>query len=160
MPWDQADEVTFECEPGTLQKHKLEALREMGVTRLSLGIENFDPRILEFNGRAHLEEEIYRAMGWAREVGFDGAPQRIRQRPGALDARRMPAEIETHQPLEVRQDGQRSPAAGRRDPPGDVAHALLIEHAVHEAQPIQLPRRSPRPPVRLHTRPPGRYITS
>jgi oxygen-independent coproporphyrinogen-3 oxidase len=70
MPWDQAAEVTFECEPGTLQLHKLETLREMGVTRLSLGIENFDPKILEFNGRAHLEEEIYRAMGWARQVGF------------------------------------------------------------------------------------------
>jgi oxygen-independent coproporphyrinogen-3 oxidase len=71
MPWDGADEVTFECEPGTLQKHKLETLRELGVTRLSLGVENFDPKILEFNGRAHLEEEIHRAYGWARELGFD-----------------------------------------------------------------------------------------
>jgi oxygen-independent coproporphyrinogen-3 oxidase len=71
LSWDSAEEVTFECEPGTLQKHKLEALREMGVTRLSLGIENFNPAILEYNGRAHLEEEIHRAYGWAREVGFD-----------------------------------------------------------------------------------------
>jgi oxygen-independent coproporphyrinogen-3 oxidase len=71
LPWDGAEEVTFECEPGTLQKHKLETLREMGVTRLSLGIENFDPKILEFNGRAHLEEEIHRAFGWAREIGFE-----------------------------------------------------------------------------------------
>ncbi|MGL4555251.1 MAG: coproporphyrinogen-III oxidase family protein [Gemmataceae bacterium] len=71
LPWGGAEEVTFECEPGTLQKHKLETLREMGVTRLSLGIENFDPAILEFNGRAHLEDEVYRAYGWARDVGFD-----------------------------------------------------------------------------------------
>lgn len=70
MPWDQAREVTFECEPGTLQQHKLEALRKMGVTRLSLGVENFKPEILQYNGRAHLEEEIYRAYGWARELGF------------------------------------------------------------------------------------------
>src|SRR5260370_33147281 len=54
-----------------MQRHKLETLRELGVTRLSLGIENFDPKIPEFNGRAHLEEEIYRAYGWARELGFD-----------------------------------------------------------------------------------------
>jgi oxygen-independent coproporphyrinogen-3 oxidase len=54
-----------------LQRHKLETLREMGVTRLSLGIENFDAKILEFNGRAHLEEEIHRAYGWAREIGFE-----------------------------------------------------------------------------------------
>jgi len=71
LPWDGAEEVTFECEPGTLQRHKLETLRELGVTRLSLGIENFDPKILEFNGRAHLEEEIHRAFGWAREIGFE-----------------------------------------------------------------------------------------
>jgi oxygen-independent coproporphyrinogen III oxidase len=63
--------VTFECEPGTLQRHKLETLKSLGVTRLSLGIENFDPKILEYNGRAHLEEEIYRAYGWARELGFN-----------------------------------------------------------------------------------------
>jgi oxygen-independent coproporphyrinogen-3 oxidase len=71
MPWEGAEEVTFECEPGTLQLHKLETLREMGVTRLSLGVENFDPKILEYNGRAHLEEEIHRAWGWARGLGFD-----------------------------------------------------------------------------------------
>ena len=70
MPWDKAREVTFECEPGTLQKHKLEMLRKHGVTRLSLGVENFKPEILQYNGRAHLEEEIYRAYGWARELGF------------------------------------------------------------------------------------------
>lgn len=70
MPWDQAREVTFECEPGTLQKHKLETLRAQGVTRLSLGVENFKPEILQYNGRAHLEDEIYRAFGWARELGF------------------------------------------------------------------------------------------
>ncbi len=71
LPWDQAREVAFECEPGTLQRHKLEALKEMGVTRLSLGVENFKPEILQYNGRAHLEDEVYRAYGWAREIGFD-----------------------------------------------------------------------------------------
>jgi oxygen-independent coproporphyrinogen-3 oxidase len=71
LPWNGAEEVTFECEPGTLQEHKLEALREMGVSRLSLGVENFDYKILEYNGRAHHDEEIYRAYGWARTMGFD-----------------------------------------------------------------------------------------
>jgi oxygen-independent coproporphyrinogen-3 oxidase len=71
MPWDEAEEVTFECEPGTLQQHKLETLKELGVTRLSLGIENFSDAILEANGRAHLSAEIYRAYGWARDLHFD-----------------------------------------------------------------------------------------
>lgn len=70
LPWDKVEEVTFECEPGTLTDHKLEAIRELGVTRLSLGIENFDDHILEINGRAHRSKEIVRAFAFAREIGF------------------------------------------------------------------------------------------
>src|SRR5262249_5855228 len=71
VDWHQAAEVTFECEPGTLQQHKLAALKELGVTRLSLGIENFDDAILEANGRAHLSTEIHRAYSWARDLNFN-----------------------------------------------------------------------------------------
>jgi len=70
LPWDEVEEVAFECEPGTLTEQKLAALREIGVTRLSLGVENFDPHILEINGRAHRTHEIYRAYNYARSVGF------------------------------------------------------------------------------------------
>ncbi|MBU6293295.1 MAG: coproporphyrinogen III oxidase family protein [Planctomycetes bacterium] len=70
VPWSSAAEITFECEPGTLQRHKLEALRASGVTRVSLGVENFSEALLKSNGRAHLSEEIFRAYGWIRELGF------------------------------------------------------------------------------------------
>ncbi|MBI2807028.1 MAG: coproporphyrinogen III oxidase family protein [Planctomycetes bacterium] len=70
FPWHDAAEVTFECEPGTLQQHKLEALKAAGVTRLSLGVENFSDKILESNGRAHLSPEIFRAYQWARDLHF------------------------------------------------------------------------------------------
>jgi oxygen-independent coproporphyrinogen-3 oxidase len=70
MPWDEIEEVTFECEPGTLTEKKLDAIRAMGVTRLSLGVENFDDHILEINGRAHRSKEIWRAYGYARSIGF------------------------------------------------------------------------------------------
>ncbi len=70
LPWDGVEEVAFECEPGTLTDHKLATLRELGVTRLSLGIEHFDDHILEVNGRAHRSKEIVRAYAYAREVGF------------------------------------------------------------------------------------------
>ena len=69
-PWNEAEEITFECEPGTLTEHKLTAIREMGVTRLSLGVENFDDRILELNGRAHRSPEIEPAYRFARALGF------------------------------------------------------------------------------------------
>lgn len=70
VSWANAEEVTFECEPGTLNKNKLQTLKEIGVTRLSIGIEHFDDEILKANGRAHLSPEIYRAYEWAREVDF------------------------------------------------------------------------------------------
>ena len=71
--WDQAEEVTFECEPGTLSRPKLETLRELGVTRLSLGVENFSDTVLEENGRAHQSAEIHQAWSWIRELGFPNA---------------------------------------------------------------------------------------
>ena len=68
--WDAAKEVTFEGEPGTLKESKLRTIKEIGVTRLSLGVEHFDDEILSINGRAHKSPEILRAYGWARDVGF------------------------------------------------------------------------------------------
>jgi len=71
MPWAGAEEITFECEPGTLTHSKLEAIRGIGVTRLSLGIESFDDDVLRENGRAHVSAEIYRVLPWVREIGFE-----------------------------------------------------------------------------------------
>jgi oxygen-independent coproporphyrinogen-3 oxidase len=68
--WDLAEEVTFECEPGTLSESKVQTLKELGVTRLSLGVENFSDRILEENGRAHLSKEVYRAWEWIQAAAF------------------------------------------------------------------------------------------
>ncbi len=69
-PWRTAEEITFECEPGTLSETKLATIRNIGVTRLSLGIENFDDGILEANGRAHRSGEIYKAYAFARSLDF------------------------------------------------------------------------------------------
>jgi oxygen-independent coproporphyrinogen-3 oxidase len=69
-PWTTAEEITFECEPGTITQTKLAAIRQIGVTRLSLGVENFDDRILEINGRAHRSAEVERAWRDARALGF------------------------------------------------------------------------------------------
>ena len=71
LPWDEAEEVTFECEPGTLHEKKLEVIKKFGVTRLSLGVENFDDHILEINGRAHRSKQVFRAYEFARGLGFD-----------------------------------------------------------------------------------------
>jgi oxygen-independent coproporphyrinogen III oxidase len=71
LSWDQMQEVAFEGEPGTLNETKLQTLKDIGTTRLSFGVEHFDPNILEINNRAHGQKEIYKAYEAARKVGFD-----------------------------------------------------------------------------------------
>src|SRR5687767_12014558 len=68
--WRSAEEITFECEPGTLTEAKLRSIRAIGVTRLSLGVENFDDAILEVNGRAHRSGEIGRSYDYIQSLGF------------------------------------------------------------------------------------------
>lgn len=68
--WDHAEEVTFECEPGTLSEPKVHTLKELGVTRLSLGVENFGDAVLSENGRAHLSGEVYKCWDWIKAAGF------------------------------------------------------------------------------------------
>lgn len=70
LPWGEPDEVTFECEPGTTTEGKLQVIRDIGVTRLSLGIENFDDQILQINGRAHGSKQIDESYELARAIGF------------------------------------------------------------------------------------------
>jgi oxygen-independent coproporphyrinogen-3 oxidase len=70
ISWQAAEEITFECEPGTLTRTKLETIREIGVSRLSLGIENFDDEILRLNGRAHLSKEIENTIPWIEDLDF------------------------------------------------------------------------------------------
>lgn len=68
--WADVDEIAFECEPGTLTEAKVRAIREIGVTRLSLGLENMNDAILRENGRAHTTKEIHRCMPWIRDAAF------------------------------------------------------------------------------------------
>lgn len=71
VTWDGAEEVTFECEPGTLSETKVKTLRDvLGVTRLSLGIENFNDKLLEENGRAHLSKQVFNAWEWISAAEF------------------------------------------------------------------------------------------
>ena len=71
ITWDGAEEVTFECEPGTLSETKVKTLREvLGVTRISLGVENFSDKLLEENGRAHLSKQVFNAWEWITAADF------------------------------------------------------------------------------------------
>src|SRR5271165_2593879 len=59
LPWDEAEEVTFECEPGTLTEGKLQVIKDLGVTRLSLGIENLIIEILDAEAQTSHAQVLY-----------------------------------------------------------------------------------------------------
>lgn len=64
-------EITLEANPGTVNLDSLSGYRQVGVTRLSLGVQSFDDRMLAALGRIHTAEESRTALTLARQVGFD-----------------------------------------------------------------------------------------
>jgi putative oxygen-independent coproporphyrinogen III oxidase len=64
-------EVTCEANPDTVDRRSLADLRAAGVTRLSLGVQSFDPAVLRALERIHLPASARRAYGAARWAGFD-----------------------------------------------------------------------------------------
>lgn len=64
-------EVTSEANPGTVDQASFATLRALGVNRLSLGVQSFQPQELAFLGRIHGVEDVERAVVAARRAGFD-----------------------------------------------------------------------------------------
>ena len=64
------EEWTIELAPASVTLPRLRALREIGVTRVSLGAQSFQPKLLEALGRMHSREQIFRAYERIRAVGF------------------------------------------------------------------------------------------
>ncbi len=64
-------EITCEANPGTVDRARFTALRELGVNRLSLGAQSFNDEELRFLGRIHGVADIYRAVEAARAASFD-----------------------------------------------------------------------------------------
>ena len=63
-------EITLEANPGTLTKEKLEAWKEAGVNRLSIGLQSAENEELKVLGRIHTWEEFLEGYQMARNVGF------------------------------------------------------------------------------------------
>ena len=145
-PWRHAEEITFECEPGTLTEAKLAAIREIGVTRLSLGVENFDDRILELNGRAHRSPEIGKSYAFAQSLRISADQHRSDRRHARRDRRELAdvhredarhgARQRHHLPdgAAVQHDDQQGAAGpARRSVDGEVANWSTKRRWVDEA---------------------------
>ena len=63
-------EITVECNPSTASAAKLARYRELGVTRLSIGVQSLCDQELRLLGRIHTPQDALRALDLAREVGF------------------------------------------------------------------------------------------
>ena len=63
-------EVTIEANPGTVDLEKLTIYRNIGINRLSLGLQSTDAEELKLLGRIHSYEEFLKSYEWAREAGF------------------------------------------------------------------------------------------
>lgn len=63
-------EITLELNPNDIKKEKLKLIREIGINRLSIGIQSFQNHILKFIGRDHNGEDAIRVFKDARSVGF------------------------------------------------------------------------------------------
>ncbi len=68
---DQKAEITLECNPGTTDRDKLSDLRSLGISRLSIGAQSFQDRMLKTIGRIHDSSEIRKCYDDARRAGFD-----------------------------------------------------------------------------------------
>jgi len=69
-PGERPEEWTVEMAPSTVKADKLAVLRDLGVTRLSLGVQSFSPRWLEALGRRQGPEVVARALDLVRSMGF------------------------------------------------------------------------------------------
>ncbi len=69
-PVDSPTEASIECNPGTINDGSFAAMRTMGFTRVSLGVQSFHDRHLQALGRIHSAAEARQAVGLARGAGF------------------------------------------------------------------------------------------
>lgn len=63
-------EITIEINPGTVDEEKLEKYKEIGINRLSIGLQSTNDRLLKILGRIHTFSEFLSCYKIARECGF------------------------------------------------------------------------------------------
>ena len=68
---DLVEEYTFEANPESLSKEKLELMKEYGVNRISLGVQTTNDEVLKKINRKHTYEDVKTAILLARKAGFD-----------------------------------------------------------------------------------------
>ena len=71
LEWSENAEITLELNPTDMTLEKLKEIREIGINRLSIGIQSFQNHVLKFIGRQHSSEDAISVYKMAREAGFE-----------------------------------------------------------------------------------------
>ena len=71
IPQNNADEITIEVNPGTVDINKLKVYKEVGINRLSIGLQSTHDRLLKQIGRIHNFEDFLNTYNMAKDIGFD-----------------------------------------------------------------------------------------
>ncbi|MDZ4299041.1 MAG: radical SAM family heme chaperone HemW [Moraxellaceae bacterium] len=71
LRWADDIEITLEANPGTVEQGLFAAYREVGINRLSIGVQSFQTEQLQALGRVHSGQEALTAIASARAAGFD-----------------------------------------------------------------------------------------
>jgi oxygen-independent coproporphyrinogen III oxidase len=66
-----AAKVAVEIDPRITSRVQLEVLNGLGFNRVSLGVQDFDPRVQQAVNRVQPADLVDRAVSWCRELGFD-----------------------------------------------------------------------------------------
>lgn len=64
-------EFTIEANPGEAPKERLRDFRELGINRLSLGVQSLEPDLLKFLSRIHSVDQVFETYDNARSTGFE-----------------------------------------------------------------------------------------
>lgn len=68
---DDAEEITVELNPGDATEEYIRGLKDIGVNRLSMGVQSFQDELLQLIGRRHNAQQAIEAVQMAQETGFD-----------------------------------------------------------------------------------------
>ena len=71
VPLSAVAEITMEANPGSAEADKFSALKDVGINRLSLGIQSFDDVQLQALGRIHTSDQAHAAVEFAHRANFD-----------------------------------------------------------------------------------------
>jgi oxygen-independent coproporphyrinogen-3 oxidase len=68
---EKIEEITIEANPGTLNKEKLKIYKEIGINRISLGVQSLNDSLLKEIGRTHTSMDFYNSYELIRNIGFE-----------------------------------------------------------------------------------------